>query len=142
MSPELYLRPDTHRDCSITDTIDCHQGRSLSGNKLAYLLQSSNIDAIYSTNYIRTESTAEPLANMLGIEIQNYETYDSSFIDDVIDEHKGKNILIVGHSNTIPDLVNELIDEEKYKDLVDSEYNKIFVVTISNTYSKSVILQY
>ena len=39
-----------------------------------------------------------------------------------------KNTLIVGHSNTIDDLVNKLLGEKKLSDLPETEFNHLFVV--------------
>ena len=45
-------------------------------------------------------------------------------------------MLIVGHSNTIPQLVNKLIGEEKFEDMDDSDNSTLFKVTISGNDKK------
>ena len=45
---------------------------------------------------------------------------------------KGKTILIVGHSNTVPAMVNHLLKEEKLEQLGENEYDKIFIVQIAD----------
>jgi broad specificity phosphatase PhoE len=45
---------------------------------------------------------------------------------------KGKTILVVGHSNTIPALVNLLIGSAKYANLADTEYDKIWILRFEN----------
>jgi phosphohistidine phosphatase SixA len=59
------------------------------------------------------------------------ETYgprpDSAFI--ALLRSKKKNTLVVGHSNTVDDLVNMLCGKKEVSgDLPDTEYNKLFIV--------------
>ena len=98
-------------------------------NKWAVFFKDKNIAAVYSTNYIRTQQTALPIAKEQNIEIINYTTKEL-ISEKFIANNKGKNIVIVGHSNTTPELVNILLGEKKYEDISDSENNNLFVVTL------------
>jgi broad specificity phosphatase PhoE len=94
---------------------------------LKELLQKENIKHIYSTNFIRTKSTAQPLADVIHVPIEIYDPKDSSFVSKL--KSLDGNVLIVGHSNTIDDLVNELSGKKEINgDLPDSEYGDLFVV--------------
>ena len=95
---------------------------------LAEILKDKKIGYIFSTNTIRTRTTAEPLAQLLGITIQTYGPRpDSAFIQQL--KKLDKNVLIVGHSNTVDDLVNMLSNKQYVPgDLPDSEYDNIFMV--------------
>jgi phosphohistidine phosphatase SixA len=94
---------------------------------LKELLQDKNIGYIFSTNTIRTKTTAEPLSNFLGIQIETYKPIpDSVFISRL--KSLQKNSLIVGHSNTVDDIVNKLCNENKLQDLQDSEYDNLFII--------------
>lgn len=42
---------------------------------------------------------------------------------------KGNRVLIVGHSNTTPMLVNQLLGEERFPDMDDSDNSSLYVVT-------------
>ena len=99
-------------------------------NKWALFFKDKNIAAVYSTNYIRTQQTALPIAKEQNIEIINYTTKEL-ISEKFIANNKGKNIVIVGHSNTTPELVNILLGEKKYEDISDSENNNLFVVTLN-----------
>jgi hypothetical protein len=55
---------------------------------------------------------------------------DSAFISQL--RSLKKNTLIVGHSNTVDDIVNMLCNEQKLTDLQDAEYDNLFIVTIKN----------
>ena len=95
------------------------------------LLEDFEVGAVYSTPYKRTQETAKPLADMIGFEIQTYDPRDpQGFIELLMEAKKGKSVLIVGHSNTTPALVNLVLGEDKYEQLDESAYGNIFIVSI------------
>ena len=87
------------------------------------------MDVIYSTNYERTSMTAAPTSVKKNIDVKYY---DPNEVD--IEEFKlineGKNVLIVGHSNTTPEFVNKMIGFEKYDDMDDSDNSSLFIVRV------------
>ena len=90
------------------------------------------ISYIFSTNTIRTISTAQPLNELMGsTTIELYNTRDS--LDHLIAKLKSiqkGNSLIIGHSNTVDDIVNKLCGEIKVpKDLPETEYDNLYIVT-------------
>jgi 2,3-bisphosphoglycerate-dependent phosphoglycerate mutase len=98
-------------------------------NKWALFFKNKNIAAVYSTNYKRTQQTALPIAKEQNLEIISY-TAKELISEKFIADNKGKNIVIVGHSNTTPELVNSLLGEKKYEDIADRENNNVFIVTL------------
>lgn len=89
-------------------------------------LNGEKIRHIYSTNYSRTINTADPLSKAINVPVAIYNNIDS--LVSVVKAGKG-NVLIVGHSNTVDDLVNKLTGEKKIpSDLKDYEYDNIFIV--------------
>ena len=95
-------------------------------------LKGENIHYIFSTNTVRTISTARPLNELRGAtKIELYNTRDSlDFLIQRLKAIKKGNSLIVGHSNTVDDIVNKLCGEIKVpKDLPDSEYDNLYFVT-------------
>ena len=99
-------------------------------NKWALFFKDKNIAAVYSTNYKRTQQTALPIAKEQNLEIISY-TAKELISEKFIANNKGKNIVIVGHSNTTPELVNSLLGEKKYEDIADRENNNVFIVTLN-----------
>lgn len=95
------------------------------------LFKNTKFDAVYSTDYNRTRETASPTAENNDLEIT---IYDPTGID--VNKFKastrGKNILVVGHSNTIPQFVNKMIGKNKYKDIDDNNNANFYMVTIVN----------
>ena len=55
---------------------------------------------------------------------------------------KGKTIVVAGHSNTTPALVNALLKQTKYASLPDSVYNKFWIVTINGDSTVDKLINY
>lgn len=100
--------------------------------KLIETLKSFTIDSIFSTNFNRTRSTVQPIASKSGIGIKSYDPKDQAAFAMLLKAMQGKTILVVGHSNTIPSLVNLLIGTAKYANLADNEYDKIWILRLEN----------
>jgi len=94
-------------------------------------LKSQGIKYIFSTNTIRTISTAQPLNELRGAtQIELYNTKDSlDFFIEKLKMIKSGNSLIVGHSNTVDDIVNKLCGKTMVPgDLPDTEYDNLYLV--------------
>jgi broad specificity phosphatase PhoE len=106
---------------------------------LKHSLKNRHIQYVYSTNTIRTKSTARPLAETLGVNLETYDARDSGFVDRVKKRGKG-NVLIVGHSNTVDDIVNGFVGKNVIQDLPDNSYGDLFIIKRKGkkyTYTKS-----
>jgi phosphohistidine phosphatase SixA len=108
---------------------------------LARLLGAAGIKAIYTSQFARTKITAEPLATKLGVTVTSIslksnptnprliaEESTAEVVNKIL-ERAGESVLIVGHSNSVPDVIKMLggdtvptIDEKKFDDL--------FIVTV------------
>jgi 2,3-bisphosphoglycerate-dependent phosphoglycerate mutase len=99
--------------------------------KLVEVLKKTDIQAIYSTPYKRTQQTVQPLASVKGLLVMPYQANKMDEIDNMIKQHAGSTVLLSGHSNTVPVILNYLIGEEKYKILEDGDYGNIIVVSVT-----------
>lgn len=99
-------------------------------------------DEFYSTNYIRTVATVTPWAKIAGKKVQLYDAKSQTAFATLLKQPLGKTIVIAGHSNTVPPLVNLLLGQEKYSLLKDNEYDKIFVITINGEIIKDTVMLY
>ncbi|MEX2125486.1 MAG: phosphoglycerate mutase family protein [Woeseia sp.] len=91
----------------------------------------AGIDAIYSTPYKRTVETARPLAEALDLPINRYDADDNeAVLETILKEHKGKIILVVGHSDTLPALIADLGASKKVPQIGEMEYDNIYVISI------------
>lgn len=98
--------------------------------KWSDVLKNINFDAIYSTNYNRTKETAKPTAlkNQLELTIYNPKTID---IPIFLKENDGKNVLVVGHSNSTPEFVNAILKTNIYKHIEDNNNGNIYIISIN-----------
>ena len=103
-------------------------GKSRSA-QLATWFQDKDISEIWSSDYIRSRDTASPLALSLGLELTLYDPRDLPALTSELLEHR-KNALIVGHSNTTPELAR-LLCQCDIADMDESEYDRLIVVTIN-----------
>ena len=105
----------------------------------AETLKTVSFDAIYSTNYIRTQKTAAPIAQQQGLTILPYNPR-TLFDDEFQQATLGKTVLIVGHSNTTPAFVNAILGTEKFTSLEDDDYNSLFIVSKQGKQGNPILL--
>lgn len=103
---------------------------------LSVVLKDARVTDVYVTQYKRTRETAEPLAEASGISIlerpinaANSATYAQDIAHEILTRSAGKSVLVVGHSNTVPDIVKAL-SGSAVPAITDAEYDHIFIVTI------------
>jgi len=92
-----------------------------------------NVNAIYSTPYNRTKQTATPLATAKGITITEYPANKPylEFVEELLAAHKGQTVVIVGHSNTIPEILKVLGQNAFNLTINENQFDNLFVVTLS-----------
>jgi phosphohistidine phosphatase SixA len=102
--------------------------------KLAAVLAKAGVTAIYSTDTVRTLGTAEPLARALKIRVRKYDVKDADGKPDLAplarllkSEHARDVVLVVGHSNTVPPLLEALGCTERVEIPAD-RFDGLFVV--------------
>lgn len=93
--------PEGERDPDLTE-----EGR-MYAERLADMLGGEEIDAIYVSNFRRTQQTAAPLAARLGVTPTVYDPADTPALVARVRAELG-GVLVVGHSNTVPDIVEQL----------------------------------
>jgi len=130
---------DDPRDPSLTVA---GQQRALA---LSSVLKDAGVTAIYTTQYKRNRQTAEPLAQQSGIAITerpitaaNTPSYAQDLASEILTRSAGKSVLVVGHSNTVPDIVKAL-SGSVVPAITDPEYDHIFIVTIPATGSPRLL---
>lgn len=131
---EKNLSDSKNPDPELTDA---GVARSLKWKKI---FNHIDFDAVYSTDFIRTRKTVEPVAQheQITVSIYNPKNLDySKFIKQTI----GKNVLIVGHSNSIPNFVNQLIGKDVYKEIDEKKYGFLFIVKIIGDQKEVTVLE-
>lgn len=98
---------------------------------LTQMLAHAGVNAIVSTQYQRTRLTAAAVAARLGLTTEVIEARHSARVtaDSILARHRGKTVLVVGHSNTVPALV-AAFGAAQPAEICDAGYDNAFVVTV------------
>jgi 2,3-bisphosphoglycerate-dependent phosphoglycerate mutase len=113
--------------------------------ELVRVLAGTSIAAIYVTPYVRTEQTAEPLATAHHLDpviVKNMDTYARDVVGAILRDHKGDTVVVVGHSNTTPQVIRTL-GIPNPPEIADGEYDGLFIVSVADgAAAKLVTLRY
>ena len=145
-TPEVstyYLIRHAEKDRSNPDNPDPELNQKGLGRAMhwAEILNDVRLDAIYSTDYERTQMTAAPVSIKQDITVTYYDPSNLD-IDTFKGETLGKNVLVVGHSNTTPDMVNRLIGEARFSQMEDDDNGGLYIVTLFGNNSSVSRLQF
>lgn len=98
--------------------------------ELGRMLASSGVTAIYVTQYQRTQQTAQPLADRLGLKtIQIESTNPQEVVRQIKAGRANGSILVVGHNSTVPAIIVGL-GGGNYPVIPETDYDNMFVVTL------------
>jgi phosphohistidine phosphatase SixA len=109
------------------------QARALA---LAETLADAGVDAILTSQWQRTRLTAAPLAERLGIEPEVFSTSGAQAQPEAVAEairtrHAGQTVLVVGHSNTVPEVIAAL-GGPAVEAICESQYADLFVLVLDD----------
>ena len=94
---------------------------------LGEVLSNAGVEKIWSSDYRRTRETAAPLATRLGLDVEIYDASDLTSLADRLTA-EGLTALVVGHSNTTPQLA-ELLGAAPGEPIVEAnEYDRLYVI--------------
>lgn len=94
---------------------------------LANLLKGKNIAFIYSTNTTRTTKTATPLSDSINKAITLYSPDTTALFVNKLKSLKS-NVLVVGHSNTILELLDSFHLSHNLQHIPDNGFNNLFII--------------
>ena len=133
-----------HAEKDRSDPADKNPDLSKKGRQRALnwsiIFDQFKIDAVYSTNYKRTLQTVQYIANTKKLSINTYDPFEIDY-EQFLRDTKGKNVLIVGHSNTIPDFANKLIREDIYTEIDDQNNANLYMVTLGDSKISYVLIK-
>ncbi|NAS13405.1 SixA phosphatase family protein [Poritiphilus flavus] len=127
----FYFIRHAEKDRSNSDDIDPELNQKGLGRAMhwAEILNDVSLDAIYTTDYERTSMTAAPSAVKQDITVQYYSPGEVDIAQFKAD-NLGKDVLVVGHSNTTPDFVNKMLGEERFGSMDDRDNGSLFIVQV------------
>ena len=124
----IYLVRHAEKQTAVSDPplTACGEERAVA---LQEFLSDISIDAVYSTDFKRTQGTAAPVADAKGLPIQSYNPRALEAIQETLMTNQ-QDALVIGHSNTTAVLAGLLIGEEMGS-FDESIYNRIYQVVVS-----------
>ena len=98
------------------------------------------IAGIFASDTRRAQRTAAPLAERLGLQVitTRGDDYDA-IIGRIRRDFRGRAVLVVGHSNTVPALVRRLARRDDIAEIPDLDYGTLYVVTVPTLGRPSVL---
>nr|WP_283104655.1 histidine phosphatase family protein [Shewanella olleyana] len=111
-------------------------------NRLANMLSSVPLTAIYSTNYQRTQLTALPTSELVAVNITDYNPSQLSSFAEKLKSSPHSHSLIVGHSNTTPELVSLLGGDAGTEINEKSEFGRVYILTSKDGDMSTLVLHY
>ena len=97
--------------------------------ELVRMFGDAGINAIYATQFRRTQETVKPLADRLALPILTVDSKQTQeLVRQILTDHRGQTVLVSGHSNTVPEIITAL-GGPKVQEIPDSDYDNLFVVT-------------
>jgi 2,3-bisphosphoglycerate-dependent phosphoglycerate mutase len=99
--------------------------------------------ALYSTDYVRTRATLEPISVQFNLPINIYEAHDfEGLANELLEKHAGQTIIISAHSNTILPILEALAATSPIDSIGEQEYDHIFTVEIAGGKAQANVKKY
>lgn len=106
---------------------------------LRKILKKVKINGVYSTDKPRTRHTAEPIAKSKHRKVELYDAKKQAELLRGLVDKKGK-FLVVGHSNTVHQLVNILTGKDDEKEFPESDYSRLYIVSVKKISEAKVLM--
>jgi len=121
------------------------EGNTRAGD-LMRTLQNEGVQKMYVSQYRRTQHTGDSMRIRLKIDTVHYaaDTLCDNLIYTIMEHWDfGKTILIIAHSNTIPQIIRKLgVLDYPYGDIPDEEYDNLFLITYKKEIAKIKLVKY
>ena len=107
--------------------------------ELVRIFGDAGINAIYATQYKRTQQTVKPLADRLGLPVNQVNSKSTAeLVTQIRGQHAGQIIFVSGHNSTVPEIVAAL-GGPTFPTIPESEYDNLYVVTVYRTGKAKVV---
>jgi phosphohistidine phosphatase SixA len=110
--------------------------------ELAHVLKNESIDAVFVTQFLRTQQTGGPTALQSNLKMVEYKAGSPKDVANaILTDHLGDQVLVVGHSNTVDDIAANL-GVSGVPELAGAQYDRLFVVTRFGSTAHLNLLRY
>ncbi len=119
--------------------VDLSEAGQQRAQEIARMFGDAGINAIYATQYKRTQETVKPLSDKIGVPVTVMNSKGTAdLLAQIRAQHSGQTIFIAGHNNTVPEIVAAL-GGPQYPIIPESEYDNLFIVTVYRTGKAKIV---
>jgi len=98
--------------------------------EIARVFGETGINAIYATQYKRTQQTVKPLSDRTGVAVKLLQANQTDeLVNQLQTTNRGQTVFIAGHNNTVPAIVSTL-SGQNFPTIPESEFDNLYIVTI------------
>jgi 2,3-bisphosphoglycerate-dependent phosphoglycerate mutase len=97
---------------------------------LAQIFGKTKMNGVFSTDRPRTRNTATPIAADKKLAVELYDAKKQKELLEKLAVQAGKHFFIVGHSNTVHQMVNILRGSDEEKEFSESDYSRLYIVSV------------
>src|SRR6266513_6274562 len=119
--------------------VDLSAAGQARAQEIARMFGDTGINAIYATQYKRTQETVKPLSDKTGVPVTTVNSKGTAdLLAQIRAQHSGQTIFIAGHNNTVPEIIFA-VGGPQFPIIPESEYDNLFIVTIYRTGKVKVV---
>src|SRR5256714_6592647 len=119
--------------------VDLSAAGQARAQEIARMFGDAGINAIYATQYKRTQETVKPLADQTGVPVTIVNSKSTAdLLAQIRAQHSGQTIFIAGHNNTVPEIIAAL-GGPQYPIIPETEYDNLYLVTVYRTGKAKVL---
>ncbi len=123
-APDVYVM--RHLQAASGDNPGLSPQGAAQARQLVDFFGASRPTAIYATPFRRSQETAAPLAAALGLQVRTYDPANPQALMQAVASERGP-VLIVGHSNTVPDIV-AMLGGQRTSPIAHDQFGDMWVV--------------
>jgi len=110
--------------------VDLSPAGQARAQEIVRVFNGAGINAIYATQYKRTQQTVQPLSDKLGVPVTIMNAKNTAdLVAQIRAQHSGQTVFIAGHNNTVPEIVAAL-GGPQYPVIPETEFDNVYVVTV------------
>jgi phosphohistidine phosphatase SixA len=108
--------------------------------ELVRILGNAGITAIYASQFVRTQQTAQPLANQLSLTVTTIDAGNTDeLVQHIFTNQSGGVVFVAGHNNTVPATIAALGGGD-FPIIPENEYDNLFIVTVYRSERAKVLM--
>ena len=119
--------------------VDLSPAGQARAQELVRMFGDAGVNAIYATQYKRTQETVKPLADKLGLPVNQFNSKNTTdLVAQIRAQHTGQVIFVAGHNNTVPEIIAAL-GGPTFPVIPEAEFDNLYIVTVYRTGKAKVV---